>query len=120
MGNNISKGKLGELTALKYLTTNGYKILNTNYKTKIGEIDIIALYNNLLVVLEVKTRTSLNHGYPYEAVNQRKQNKIIMVSQIYMKEKGFKDIQVRFDIIEVYLTKSIKINHIENAFCQLS
>lgn len=118
MGKNISKGKLGEIAAVKYLIKKGYKIIETNYKTKLGEIDIIALYNKILVIVEVKTRTSIEYGYPFEAVDQRKQYKIITVSQIFMMNKGLKDIQLRFDIIEIYLTNNIKINHIEDAFCQ--
>lgn len=118
MGNNLSKGKLGEKIAIKYLIKNSYKIIATNYNTKLGEIDIIAIYNKILVIIEVKTRTSIDFGYPFEAVNRSKQNKIINVSQIFLKEKGLKDIQLRYDIIEIYMTNKVKINHIENAFCQ--
>lgn len=118
MANNLSKGKLGESTAIEYLIKNGYRIVEKNYKTKLGEIDIIAFYNGLLVIVEVKTRTSIDYGYPFEAVNKKKQKTIINVSQIFLIEKGLRDIQVRYDIIEIYMTKNIKINHIEDAFCQ--
>ncbi len=50
----------------------GYKIIDKNYRTNIGEIDIIALENDVLAFIEVKTRTSVNYGYPYEAVNWKK------------------------------------------------
>lgn len=118
MISNIEKGKIGERAARKYLIENNYRILDQNYRSKIGEIDIIALYKNILVIIEVKTRTSLNYGYPYEAVNKNKRNKIIKVSQVYLKEKQLRDVQLRYDIIEVYLTNNLRINHIENAFCQ--
>lgn len=117
MGKNIKLGKKGEELAKKYLVSKGYNILGVNYRNSIGEIDIIAMDNNILVFIEVKTRTSLKYGYAYESVNQRKQEKIIYASMAYIKEKNIKDFQARYDIIEVYLTPGIKINHIDNAFC---
>lgn len=103
--------------AKEYIINKGYKIVELNYKNKIGEIDIIARDKNVLVFIEVKTRSNTNFGYAYEAVNYKKQRKIINVSNVYIKYKNIKNIQFRYDIIEVYLAKSININHIENAFC---
>lgn len=117
MVDNIKRGKTGENLAKDYLIRNGYRIIETNFKNKIGEIDIIALYGNILVFVEVKSRTSLNYGYPYEAVNYKKQQKIINTSMAYIKYKNITNTQLRYDIIEVYLTRDFKINHIENAFC---
>lgn len=114
---NIDKGKLGESLAEKFLINKGYKIIDMNYKNKIGEIDIIALDKDVLVFVEVKSRTSNIYGNPYEAVNFKKQKKIVYASLIYLKYKKILDMQLRYDIIEVYLTKKYKINHIENAFC---
>lgn len=116
MRNNIEKGKSGEELARKYLIRNGYRIIESNFKNKIGEVDIIALEGNILVFIEVKSRTSLNYGYPYEAVNYKKQQKIIKTSMSYIRYKSITDVQCRYDIIEVYLTQKIKINHIQNAF----
>ncbi|MBU5314214.1 YraN family protein [Tissierella carlieri] len=117
MGSNIEKGKKGELIAKEHLILKGYNILDLNYRNKVGEIDIIALDKNTLVFIEVKSRTSTNFGYAYEAVNRRKQEKIIYCSYLYLNQKRLMSCQVRYDIIEVYLTPNIKINHIENAFC---
>lgn len=117
MGKNIEIGRKGELLAKQYLVSHKYNILNMNYRNKIGEIDIIAMKNNILVFIEVKTRRSLEYGYAYEAVNRRKQEKIIATSSVFLKQNGFKDVQLRYDIIEVYLTPSTRINHIDNAFC---
>lgn len=117
MGNNIEKGKRGETISKEYLLSKGYIILDINYRNKIGEIDIIALDKNKLVFIEVKTRTSINFGYAYEAVNRKKQEKIIYCSYLYINQKKLMNYQPRYDIIEVYLTPNIRINHIENSFC---
>lgn len=108
---------MGEEIAKDYLVDRGYNILETNYRNKLGEIDIIALDKDILAFIEVKSRTSIYYGYPYEAVNYKKQKKIINSSMIYIKYKKIKNIQLRYDIIEVYLNKAEKINHIKDAFC---
>lgn len=117
MVNNIVRGRSGEELAKDYLTSQGYNILETNYHNKIGEIDIIAMHKSTLVFVEVKTRTSINYGYAFEAVDSRKQRKIINTSLVYVKYKGYINTQLRYDIIEVYMTKRIRINHLDNAFC---
>lgn len=117
MGNNLAIGKKGEEEAKKYLISLGYNILNTNYRNKIGEIDIIAMDKNVLVFIEVKTRTNISYGYAYEAVDNRKQRKIISTSMVYIKCHNLGNYQLRYDIVEVYLTIKPQINHIENAFC---
>src|SRR5699024_1667435 len=116
MKTNIEKGQIGERIAENYLENNGYKIVETNFRNKIGEIDIIASKENNLIFVEVESRTSLNYGYPYEAVNYKKQNKIIRTSLLYIQYKNLKHKQLRYDIIEVFLASIPKINHIENAF----
>ena len=115
--NNIEKGKTGEKLARDYLIKKGYRILEINYRNKVGEIDIIAFDNDVLIFIEVKSRTNTNYGYAYEAVNYKKQQKIINTSLIYIKSKRYDKFQLRYDIIEVYLTNKSSINHIENAFC---
>lgn len=116
MRNNIAKGIAGEDRAVKYLISKGYDILERNYRTKIGEIDIIAIKSNILIFIEVKARTNTNFGHPYEAVTWKKRNTILKTSLIYMQHKKLKDCQARYDVIEVYLGKEPKINHIKNAF----
>lgn len=112
---NIKKGNLGERLAKEYLIKKDYKILEENYTTSAGEIDIIAFNNETLVFVEVKARTNFKYGHPFEAVNLRKQEKILNSSLLYIQENNFDDIQLRYDIVEVYLSKN-KINHIENSF----
>lgn len=114
--NHLETGSHGEKLAVDYLKNEGYKILQQNYKNNIGEIDIIAQVENLVVFIEVKTRRSLKYGYAFEAVNLKKRNKIINASQLYLVSNQFFDIQCRYDIIEVYIGREIPINHIINAF----
>ena len=84
MLNNRELGKLGEYYADKYISQNGYSILERNYRTKQGEIDIIAKDGNYLAFIEVKTRKSTKFGFPREAVDYYKQNKIRSIAQIYL------------------------------------
>ena len=77
-------GVQGEVLAKQHLLENGYKILAQNYTTKIGEIDIIASKNDIIVFVEVKRRQTLQYGRPIEAVDIRKQNKIRKVAEIYL------------------------------------
>lgn len=116
MGNNLEKGYEGEEIACKYLKSKCYNILERNFRSKTGEIDIIAKKNNLIVFVEVKTRSNTNFGYAYEAVNKKKQSKIIKTALYYVKLKRLENYQLRFDIIEVYLEKENVVNHFENAF----
>ncbi|MEG0050724.1 MAG: YraN family protein [Terrisporobacter sp.] len=113
--NNIEKGNLGEEIALKYLLSKGGKIIEKNYRTKIGEIDLIAKINGELVFVEVKSRSNINYGYPCEAVNCKKRKKITNVAKYYILENCLQNISIRFDVIEIYLNDK-KINHIVNAF----
>ncbi|WP_099190426.1 YraN family protein [Tepidibacter mesophilus] len=114
--NNKEKGSLGEKIACNYLIKNNFHILEKNYRTKIGEIDLIAFKDNKLSFIEVKSRNTMNYGYPREAVNYKKQKKIIYTAKQYIMYKNIKNIDIAFDVIEVYLRDN-NINHIENAFC---
>lgn len=107
-------GIKGEVLAKEYLINKGYKIIDTNYKNKIGEIDIIAKLKNTIVFVEVKARESVKFGLPREAVNFYKQQKIRNVAIGYLKFKGlYEKVSVRFDVIDIIGTS---ITHIENAF----
>lgn len=116
MSNNVERGKIGEAMATNYLIDRGYYILDRNFRWKTGEIDIIASKKEILIFIEVKTRTNINYGYAYEAVNRKKQKRIINTAFYYIKLNKMYNYQLRFDIIEVYLKKDNKINHFENAF----
>ena len=112
-------GDMGEKEAVKFLKKNGYKILETNFKTKFGEIDIIAKKDKYICFVEVKTRSSAKYGEPKEAVNFHKQKKILSVAKYYL-AKQKEDTLCRFDVIEVKYNKEnnkvTEINHIKDAF----
>ena len=106
-------GNQGELEVRNYLQKNKYKILETNYTCKLGEIDIIAQEKDYLVFVEVKTRNSCQFGRPMEDVTPYKQNKIRTVAKYYLMLHDKLESNVRFDVVEVL---DDEINHIKNAF----
>lgn len=108
-------GDKGEEIISNFLIKKDYKILDRNYRKPYGEIDIIAFKDNIVCFVEVKARKSIKYGYPREAVNFYKQQRIIKVSQTYLMENKLNNYIIRFDVAEVF-TESRKINYIENAF----
>ncbi|MGL4912978.1 MAG: YraN family protein [Romboutsia sp.] len=113
--NNKQKGDLGEFIAQKYLLDKGAKIIESNYRIKTGEIDIISDLGGEIVFVEVKARSNNRYGYPSEAVNYKKIKKIINTANYYILKNNLYNKKIRFDVIEVYLNED-KINHIVNAF----
>lgn len=110
-------GKKGEDTAVKYLEKMNYKILKRNYRNRRGEIDIIAYFNSVIVIIELKARTSNKFGYPIDAVNGIKINKIKECTKYYLYKEKVEFSEIRFDIIEIYKIKEkYVVNHIKNAF----
>lgn len=114
------RGKDGEDIAVKYLETHGYRVLDRNYTTAIGEVDIFVTDEKTLIAVEVKSRLSLEFGTPAEAVTHDKIKKISQVSSQYIKQYRLFNVPVRFDVVEVYI-KDNTVNHIVNAFdCYLN
>mgnify|MGYP000862664561 FL=1 len=110
-------GGQGENCAAAYLRKKGYRILEQNYSTRSGEIDIIAENGETLVFVEVKTRSSLRYGTPAEAVNFRKRNKIIQTASWYLRQRHMEYRPCRFDVIEIYATGGLwTVRQIEGAF----
>ncbi|RJQ18921.1 MAG: YraN family protein [Nitrospiraceae bacterium] len=109
-------GEKGEGLAAAFLRKRGYRIIEQNYKTNIGEIDIIALDGDVLVFLEVKTRESIEFGLPFESVNFRKRRKIANVALSYLKR--FADLpQCRFDVVSIcYNNGKSEFELIKDAF----
>ena len=107
-------GKSGEEAAKQYLIEKNYKIIEQNFRTKLGEIDIIAKDENELVFIEVKTRTSNTYGSPCEAVDEEKLKHILRVAEYYIYIKKLEKAFIRFDVLEVMIEKGkTKINHLK-------
>ena len=120
-----SVGNFGEKVVCNYLKKNGYNILERNYLTRHGEIDIIAEDEQFIVFIEVKTRSEteflLKYGNPRQAVNRVKWQHIIYAANTYINKFKHKKMP-RLDIVEVYITPhengfiSARINHIKSAY----
>lgn len=110
-------GNWGEDAAVRYLETRGYEILDRNYRSSWGEIDIIARYRGALAFVEVKTRHSLKFGRPAAAVTREKQIRLRKTAWCYLRENQVFRYRSRFDIIEILdLYGKISLNHLKNCF----
>jgi putative endonuclease len=110
-------GKRSERLAMKYLKRNGYRIVETNYRSRVGEIDIIAREKETLVFVEVKARSSRRFGSPKGAVTPAKQRKISMAALDYLKRTGQTEASARFDVVSIDTTAGqTAIEVVKNAF----
>lgn len=109
-------GQWGEDAASLHLKKQGMKIVERNYRNRIGEIDIIAKDGETLVFIEVKSRKSRAFGEPTEAVTVRKQQQILRVAQAYLVKHGGIDRAVRFDVVSIVSGKQLTVEHVKNAF----
>ena len=111
-------GVWGEVYAARYLRDNGYAIRTANYRTRLGEIDIVAEKDGVLLFVEVKTRSEGMLDLPSASVDRAKQRKLTLAAEQYLKREP-PQTKARFDVIEVYLDgheKLTDIRHIPNAF----
>lgn len=117
MANNKSKGDNGEDIAVKYLIENGARIVARNFRCRLGEIDVIAEYENYLCFIEVKLRNNTAYGCAIEAVTPAKQKTIRMVAQVYLMQNCRYNSPCRFDVIGIDMTENKEnITYIKNAF----
>ena len=100
-GNRRKTGAEYEAAAAAWLETKGYRILERNYRTRLGEIDLIAEEGDTLCFIEVKYRSSAGYGMPAEAVTPHKQQKILAVSRHYLTVHGCWDRSIRYDVVEI-------------------
>jgi putative endonuclease len=115
----IELGKRGEGIATRFLEDNGYKILEKNYKSKLGEIDIIAQEDKTLVFVEVKTQKTHTTGSPQESVNQDKQYQLSKAAITFLKSRSLLSKSCRFDVVSIILNEDKtleEIKLIKNAF----
>jgi putative endonuclease len=109
-------GKDGENIAAAFLKKKGFSIIEKNYRTAFGEIDIIAQDRDVIVFVEVKTRSDITFGHPFEAVNPKKREKIRKVALCFMKSRK-KESPARFDVMSITKDRGeTRIEHIQDAF----
>ncbi|HTY45369.1 MAG TPA: YraN family protein [Patescibacteria group bacterium] len=110
-------GKLGENSAVGLLKAQGYKILAENYRTPLGEIDVVAQDGDTFCFIEVKSRHSSRKGLPQEAVSRQKQRQISKNALFYLKAHKLMDKRARFDVVSVMDNGgSLKLDLIKSAF----
>lgn len=111
-------GAAGESLAVKVLERNGYQILETRYRNRLGEIDIIARQGESLVFVEVKARRTTRFGNPKAAVTLRKQRKISMLALAYLKATRQSGAKARFDVVAINDCggKEPRVEIVRNAF----
>ncbi len=116
----LKLGREGEEAAVAYLKKKGYRILEKNFRSKLGEVDIITEKGGAIVFIEVKARADHQYGHPFNAITPAKQRKIIQVAQTYLAKHRLMENSARFDVVGLTLdpdnSKSFQIELLENAF----
>lgn len=119
MTSHLDLGRQGEAAAVRFLEQSGYRIAARNFRAGRGEIDIVAWApsGEILVFVEVKTRSLDTFGGPEEAVDRKKQDQIARAAGAYMESIGY-EAEIRFDIVAVVLRQDrvVEIRHAEDAF----
>ena len=106
-------GALGEKIAVDFLKKRGYKILETNYRCSLGELDIVAEHNSYLVFIEVRTKKNLQFGLPEESITPAKKEKLISLAQNYLQTYTNLPSFWRIDIVAIELKPDNKVSRIE-------
>ncbi|MCF6296796.1 MAG: YraN family protein [Flavobacteriaceae bacterium] len=116
MAKHNELGELGEQLAVNFLIKNGYQIKERNWRFQKAEVDIIAQKENILAIIEVKTRSTDYFGDPQDFIKQKKINLLLKAIDEYVISKDL-DVEVRFDVIGIIKTENkTKIEHLEDAF----
>lgn len=109
-------GKDGEKVAREFLLEKGYEVLEQNYRYKRAEIDLIARKGDVIIFVEVKTRTKKSFELPEDSITLKKQRLMAITASEYLYQKGL-DMEIRFDIISIIMTdRPVEIMHFEDAF----
>ena len=119
MAQHNDLGSEGEKKAVAYLKSKGYTILKTNFRYIKNEVDIIAQFQNQLIAVEVKTRSSRDYGDPQDFVKPQQIKSIVTAVNAYIEQRDI-DLEVRFDIVAlIAANNTFEIEHIEDAFLAL-
>ena len=119
MSNRRQKlGRWGESVAADYLEEQGYRIVERNWRTARGEIDLVAQAGDLLLFVEVKTRRGQEAGTPEEALTRRKARKLFSLAQAYLYQRRLEDVEWRIDLVAVEVDSAgelLRCEHVPNA-----
>lgn len=116
-----ARGALAEQAAAEYLSDSGYGIAARNWRCRSGELDIIAVQDDVIVIVEVRSRSyraALTYGTAMESVTPRKANQVRSTAAVYLQQAGKSNVQIRFDVIAITFDgeQSIEIEHVKAAF----
>ena len=115
----VPLGQRGELAAARFLRSSGYKVVAGGFRRRFGEIDLVAIDDQTLVFVEVKTRASAAAGQPVETVDHRKQQRLVQTALAFMKRRRLLECRARFDIIGIVWpdpSESPRLMHYPSAF----
>ena len=114
----MALGRAGEDRAARHLEARGYRILERGFRTRDGEIDIVAADGETVVFVEVKTRSGMACGRPAEAVDGRKQRRLVRAARVWLHRHGASERPCRFDVVEVLSRpgEEATTRHIVDAF----
>lgn len=117
MADHNELGKQGEEISVQYLMNHGYLILERNWRFSKAEVDIIATKGDVLIIVEVKTRSNIYFGNPEDFISSKKKKLLISAANEFITTRDL-DFEVRFDILAVEISQNdTKIKHIEGAYC---
>ena len=111
-------GERGEAIAARYLKRRGFKIVARRDRSRLGELDLVAVEGRTIVFVEVKTRRSARKGQPTEAVDHAKQCQLTRAALTFLKSHGLLEEQARFDVIAIIWPKGVspRIEHFRDTF----
>ncbi len=111
-------GEKGEKAACQYLKRRGFDVIETNWTCGFGEVDIVAIDEDTLVFVEVKTRSGIEHGLPEDAITYTKRKKYEKIAMAYLEKSDYNDLPIRFDAISITLMAEDRafLRHHKNAF----
>lgn len=111
-------GKKGEAVAALYYIKQGYQLLDHNFKTRMGELDLVLKNGQQIVIAEVKTRSEVCKYRPSEAVNYAKRKRIVLAAKRYLQLNGYYEHSIRFDVVEVFVKSEggFAVHCIKDAF----
>ena len=114
MPSSIQIGKLGEQIAFAYLTSKGLHIIDRNFRTKYGEIDLIIKKDKKIIFVEVKTRIGDQKGKPYEAVTRNKYGHLKLAAELYVLKNNLKEYKLSIHVVSIILTLDLKVESIKH------